>query len=145
MTCDTMLCSVIFKNKFLMALKLSDFVMKKSEYNHQQGNIVTLYVMYACVLLATCYTVCDVCLCFIGYLLHCNVCLCLIGYIFGQDLKDPRRRDDLAAARAVLKKNSMMLMTTSKVTANQCLVHVWWESALWVRGICVQTDEAKIE
>ncbi|XP_041371058.1 catenin alpha-2-like isoform X2 [Gigantopelta aegis] len=30
------------------------------------------------------------------------------------DLKDPRRRDDLAAARAVLKKNSMMLLTTSK-------------------------------
>ena len=32
-----------------------------------------------------------------------------------QDLKDPRRRDDLAAARATLKKNSMMLLTTSKV------------------------------
>merc|ERR1711974_424766 len=31
-----------------------------------------------------------------------------------KDLKDPRRRDDLAAARAVLKKNSMMLLTTSK-------------------------------
>ncbi|KAK3609215.1 hypothetical protein CHS0354_035155 [Potamilus streckersoni] len=30
------------------------------------------------------------------------------------DLKDPRRRDDLAAARAMLKKNSMMLLTTSK-------------------------------
>ncbi|XP_064600603.1 catenin alpha-2-like isoform X2 [Liolophura sinensis] len=30
------------------------------------------------------------------------------------DLKDPRRRDDLAAARAVLKKNSMMLLTSSK-------------------------------
>ncbi|XP_074643646.1 catenin alpha-2-like [Tubulanus polymorphus] len=30
------------------------------------------------------------------------------------DLKDPRRRDDLAAARATLKKNSMMLLTTSK-------------------------------
>lgn len=31
-----------------------------------------------------------------------------------QDLKDPRHRDDLAAARATLKKNSMMLLTTSK-------------------------------
>ncbi|XP_014661382.1 PREDICTED: catenin alpha-like [Priapulus caudatus] len=31
-----------------------------------------------------------------------------------QDLKDSRRRDDLAAARAVLKKNSVMLLTTSK-------------------------------
>ena len=31
-----------------------------------------------------------------------------------QDLKDPRRRDDMAAARATLKKNSMMLLTTSK-------------------------------
>ncbi|KAI0228235.1 Catenin alpha-2 [Lamellibrachia satsuma] len=31
-----------------------------------------------------------------------------------QDLKDIRRRDDLAAARATLKKNSMMLLTTSK-------------------------------
>jgi hypothetical protein len=31
------------------------------------------------------------------------------------DLKDPRRRDDLASARATLKKNSMLLLTTSKV------------------------------
>ncbi|XP_076461006.1 LOW QUALITY PROTEIN: catenin alpha-2-like [Babylonia areolata] len=31
------------------------------------------------------------------------------------DLKDPRRRDELAAARAMLKKNTMMLLTTSKV------------------------------
>jgi len=30
------------------------------------------------------------------------------------DLKDPRRRDEMAAARATLKKNSMMLLTTSK-------------------------------
>jgi len=30
------------------------------------------------------------------------------------DLKDPRRREELAAARATLKKNSMMLLTTSK-------------------------------
>ncbi|KAF6019214.1 alpha-Cat [Bugula neritina] len=30
------------------------------------------------------------------------------------DLKDLRRRDDLASARAVLKKNSLMLLTTSK-------------------------------
>jgi len=31
------------------------------------------------------------------------------------ELKDPHLRDDLAAARAVLKKNSMMLLTASKV------------------------------
>lgn len=31
------------------------------------------------------------------------------------ELKDPRLRDDLASARAVLKKNSMMLLTASKV------------------------------
>lgn len=31
-----------------------------------------------------------------------------------QELKDPALRDDLAAARAVLKKNSMMLLTASK-------------------------------
>lgn len=31
------------------------------------------------------------------------------------ELKDPRLRDDLAAARAILKKNSMMLLTASKV------------------------------
>ena len=31
------------------------------------------------------------------------------------ELKDPRLRDNLAAARAVLKKNSMMLLTASKV------------------------------
>lgn len=31
------------------------------------------------------------------------------------EMKDPRMRDDLAAARAVLKKNSMMLLTASKV------------------------------
>ncbi|RWS14752.1 alpha-catenin-like protein [Dinothrombium tinctorium] len=31
------------------------------------------------------------------------------------ELKDPRLRDDLAAARAVLKKNTMMLLTASKV------------------------------
>ncbi|KAF2347429.1 Vinculin/alpha-catenin [Trinorchestia longiramus] len=30
------------------------------------------------------------------------------------ELKDPRLRDDLASARAVLKKNSMMLLTASK-------------------------------
>ncbi|XP_060576597.1 catenin alpha-like [Ruditapes philippinarum] len=30
------------------------------------------------------------------------------------DLKDPRRRDDLAASRATLKKSSMMLLTASK-------------------------------
>lgn len=32
-----------------------------------------------------------------------------------QELKDPRLRDDLAAARAVLKKHSTMLLTASKV------------------------------
>ena len=32
-----------------------------------------------------------------------------------QDLKDPRKQEELAAARAVLKKNSMMLLTASKV------------------------------
>ena len=42
-----------------------------------------------------------------------------------QDLKDPRRRDELAAARAMLKKNTMMLLTTSKV---RCLTVV---------GVCV--------
>ena len=31
-----------------------------------------------------------------------------------QELKDPALRDDLAAARAVLKKHSMMLLTASK-------------------------------
>ena len=31
------------------------------------------------------------------------------------ELKDPQLRDNLAAARAVLKKNSMMLLTASKV------------------------------
>ncbi|CAG5128050.1 unnamed protein product [Candidula unifasciata] len=30
------------------------------------------------------------------------------------DLKDPRRKEELAAARATLKRNSMMLLTTSK-------------------------------
>ena len=30
------------------------------------------------------------------------------------ELKDPVQRDDLAAARAVLKKHSMMLLTASK-------------------------------
>lgn len=30
------------------------------------------------------------------------------------ELKDPAMRDDLAAARAVLKKHSMMLLTASK-------------------------------
>lgn len=31
------------------------------------------------------------------------------------ELKDPSMRDDLAAARAVLKKHSMMLLSSSKV------------------------------
>lgn len=33
-----------------------------------------------------------------------------------QELKDPQLRDDLAAARAVLKKHSTMLLTASKVS-----------------------------
>lgn len=52
----------------------------------------------------------------------CESCWCnlLVNYVTSlQDLKDPRRRDDLAAARAVLKKNSMMLLTTSKVAINE--------------------------
>ena len=36
------------------------------------------------------------------------------------ELKDPRLRDDLASARAVLKKNSMMLLTASKVSVTVC-------------------------
>lgn len=32
-----------------------------------------------------------------------------------QELKDPQLRDDLAAARSLLKKNSTMLLTASKV------------------------------
>lgn len=32
-----------------------------------------------------------------------------------QELKDPQMRDDLASARAVLKKHSTMLLTASKV------------------------------
>lgn len=32
-----------------------------------------------------------------------------------QELEDPQLRDDLAAARAVLKKHSTMLLTASKV------------------------------
>ena len=32
-----------------------------------------------------------------------------------RELKDPRMRDDLASARAMLKKNSLMLLTASKV------------------------------
>ena len=35
------------------------------------------------------------------------------------ELKDPQLRDNLAAARAVLKKNSMMLLTASKVRQAQ--------------------------
>ena len=48
---------------------------------------------------------------------HVQLCQRILVFLsfFLQDLKDPRRRDDLAAARAVLKKNSMMLLTTSKV------------------------------
>jgi catenin alpha len=32
------------------------------------------------------------------------------------ELKDPQLRDDLAAARAILKKHSTMLLTASKVS-----------------------------
>lgn len=43
-----------------------------------------------------------------------------------QELKDPQLRDDLAAARAVLKKHSTMLLTASKVEylRNFCLFSV---------------------
>lgn len=37
------------------------------------------------------------------------------------ELKDPQMRDNLAAARAVLKKNSMMLLTASKVRYSGCV------------------------
>lgn len=33
------------------------------------------------------------------------------------ELKDPQLRDDLAAARAILKKHSTMLLTASKVSS----------------------------
>jgi len=40
-----------------------------------------------------------------------------------QELKDPQLRDDLAAARAVLKKHSTMLLTASKVLY-LCVLHI---------------------
>lgn len=40
-----------------------------------------------------------------------------------QELKDPQLRDDLAAARAVLKKHSTMLLTASKVSY-LCVLHI---------------------
>jgi hypothetical protein len=48
---------------------------------------------------------------------------CLTAICF-KDLKDFRYRDDLAAARATLKKNSMMLLTTSKVMLLMTLCHI---------------------
>lgn len=45
---------------------------------------------------------------------YCAVCNC--EYLL-QDLLDPTKRDEIAAARATLKKNNMMLLTTSKVRA----------------------------
>lgn len=48
--------------------------------------------------------------------------LTLWGFV--QDLKDPRRRDELAAARAMLKKNTMMLLTTSKVRVSKVFASV---------------------
>jgi len=41
-----------------------------------------------------------------------------------QELKDGQLRDDLAAARAVLKKHSTMLLTASKVNDSSKLIQV---------------------
>ena len=37
------------------------------------------------------------------------------NFFVAKDLKDPRKKDEMAAARATLKKSSRMLLTTSKV------------------------------
>ena len=49
------------------------------------------------------------------------------------ELKDPRLRDDLASARAVLKKNSMMLLTASKVCSEP-------GSCFWSSSFCCGGD-----
>ena len=41
-----------------------------------------------------------------------------------RELKDPRMRDDLASARAMLKKNSLMLLTASKVCRKKLILIV---------------------
>lgn len=38
-----------------------------------------------------------------------------------QDLKDPHRKDDMAAARATLKESSKMLLSSSKVNSFKSL------------------------
>ena len=48
-----------------------------------------------------------------------------------QDLLDPNRRDEIAAARATLKKNSMMLLTTSKVSIGWADTGEKWETGDW--------------
>lgn len=48
-------------------------------------------------------------------ILKCNTILHSQAARRQAELKDPRLRDDLAAARAILKKNSTMLLTASKV------------------------------
>jgi len=54
--------------------------------------------------------------CFSDRKLEQKLYVCAVHYCYDQDLKDERRRDDIAAARATLKKNSIMLLTTSKVS-----------------------------
>lgn len=44
-----------------------------------------------------------------------------------QELKDPQLRDDLAAARAILKKHSTMLLTASKV----CRLYGTYNWGMW--------------
>lgn len=41
--------------------------------------------------------------------------ICLVDSCFPQDLKDEKKRARMAAARAVLEKCTMMLLTASKV------------------------------
>jgi len=45
---------------------------------------------------------------------HC-VCVCFIDCLSVKDLKSDRCRTQMAAARAVLEKSTMMLLTTTKV------------------------------
>lgn len=47
-----------------------------------------------------------------------------------QELRDPELRDDLAAARAILKKHSTMLLTASKV----CDLRIFLLQAICVRN-----------
>lgn len=48
--------------------------------------------------------------------LHCHFSWIFCVFSISQDLKDPRRRDEMAAARADLRKHSAMLFTSSKVS-----------------------------